>query len=76
LLAGEILTKSEEFSSSKVKRLFDGVFLAELGLTLGRTNFGEDASAVFGVSFFARSRKLLRNDVGVETTAFGESWRR
>ena len=76
LLAGEILTKSEEFSSSKLKRLFDGVFLAELGFGLGRANFGDDAiSAVFEISGFARSRKLLRNEIGVKI-GVGESWRR
>ena len=68
LLAGDIFTKSEEFSSSRVprpKRLFvaEGFFVAEDGFK----NLGDSFC-------FKRSRKLLLKEVGVETTTGGVSW--
>ena len=63
------MTKSEELSSSRLKKLLAG-FLADEGLGLGRMNFGDVAMPA---SDLARSRKLLRNEVGVFTVVDGES---
>ena len=63
------MTKSDELSSSRLKKLLAG-FLADEGLGLGRTNFGDVAMPA---SDLARSRKLLRNEVGVFTVVDGES---